>query len=499
MPLEPIEEARAFHLLGQFLMEALLTSNISFRSIGPRERASTTAPSEILSRQTSCATRMMSDAGSYGTSGSDIRREPGVSPNSPDLPVSDSSSRPPPKSEDHPRKRILFVDDEKSVLLVLQAFMQRLSSEWDAVCVESGPQALALMAQQPFDVIITDMRMPDMTGTELLNEVMKRYPRTVRIVLSGHADEQTVQDSVGVAHQWIAKPFDLKVLRSVLSLIASFHRRLEAPGIRELIGKIQHLPSAPQLYFEIIEALQSSTASIQTIAEIIGRDLSLTANILHLVNSAFFGCARSICDPNEAVQLLGVSRIRSLALIHHVFSSFDRRSYDELSVDEVWQHSLQTASWARQFVMWQGGGRMMEERAFTGGLLHDIGQLILAANLPTAYCEIRKLARSRKIPVYEAEQLVLKATHADVGAYLLSIWGLPIPLVETIALHHEPARAPDRTFSALAAVHLASAWSYEQTPSAREIPGSPLDMEYLAEVGVADQLVLWRQRLAHHY
>jgi HD-like signal output (HDOD) protein len=140
---------------------------------------------------------------------------------------------------------------------------------------------------------------------------------------------------------------------------------------------------------------------------------------------------------------------------------------------------------------------MMEEKAFTGGLLHDIGQLILAANLPAAYREIRALARSRRIPIYDAEKQVLKATHADIGAYLLSIWGLPIPLVETVGLHHEPGRAPERTFGALTAVHVASAWSYEQTPSAREIPVSPLDLDYLKETGVADRLDLWRQRLAN--
>ena len=192
--------------------------------------------------------------------------------------------------------------------------MQRLSDEWESACVESGEQALALIAQKPFDVVISDMRMPGMNGTELLNEVMKRSPRTVRIVLSGHADEQVVQESVGVAHQWVAKPFDLKMLRAILSRIAAFQGRLENPEIKELIGRIRQLPSTPRLYFQIIEALQSSTASTQTIAEIVARDPALTAKILHLVNSAFFGVARSISDAGEAVQLLGVSRIRSLAL-----------------------------------------------------------------------------------------------------------------------------------------------------------------------------------------
>jgi len=122
-----------------------------------------------------------------------------------------------------PRKRVLFVDDEQSVLSVLQAFMQRLTNEWEAACVEGGAQALALMAQKPFDVVITDMRMPGMSGTELLNEIMKRHPNAVRIVLSGHADEQTVQESVGVAHQWWPSRSISKMLRTILSRIAALH------------------------------------------------------------------------------------------------------------------------------------------------------------------------------------------------------------------------------------------------------------------------------------
>ncbi len=453
-------------------------------------------------RQSAAFPRTESITSMVATKGNGNDRESGawdapkLPPAAKDFGESASASPIQPTGNDRSRKRVLFVDDEQSVLSVLQAFMKRLSNEWDSVCVESGEQAMVLISQKPFDVVISDMRMPGMSGTELLNEVMKRSPRTVRIVLSGHADEQMVQECVGVAHQWVAKPFDLTMLRAILSRIAVFQGRLENPDLKELIGRIRHLPSTPKLYFQIIEALQSSTASTQTIAGIVARDPALTAKILHLVNSAFFGIARSISDAGEAVQLLGVSRIRSLALIHHVFSAFDHRTYDELSVEEIWQHSLQTAAWGRQIVLWEGGGRILEEKAFTGGLLHDIGQLILAANLPAAYREIRRLARDHRIPIYEAEKKILHATHADVGAYLLSIWGLPIPLVETVAHHHEPALAQERTFSALTAVHVACRWSYERMSSAREIPASPLDPDYLKEVGVANRLDLWRQRLA---
>ena len=477
-------------------MAAPFTSGSGILSVGPNIMAPECPRPGLTYPRTDRGVGVTAVASHGSGRKSDAQGGPQMHSASPGFGETASTSPIQPVRSDRPRRRVLFVDDEQSVLSVLQAFMQRLANEWEAACVEDGSQALALMAQKPFDVVITDMRMPGMNGTELLNEVMKRWPKTVRIVLSGHADEQMVQECVGLAHQWVAKPFDLKMLRTILSRIAAFQGRLESPEIRELIGKIRQLPSTPRLYFQIIEALQSSTSSTQTIAEIITRDPALTAKILHLVNSAFFGVARSVSDAGEAVQFLGVSRIRSLALIHHVFSAFEQRSYDQLSIEEVWQHSLQTAAWARQFVMWEGGGRGLEEEAFTGGLLHDIGQLILAANLPAAYREIRRLARDRRIPVYEAEKLILNATHADIGAFLLSIWGLPIPLVETVAHHHEPSLAHERTFSALTAVHVAAGWSYKQMASAREIPGSPLDLAYLEAVGIGSRLDLWRQRLA---
>lgn len=393
------------------------------------------------------------------------------------------------------KKRILFVDDERPVLAVLQALMRRMADDWETAVAPSGPEALALMEQEPFDVVISDMRMPGMSGAQLLNEVMRRHPKTVRIVLSGHADERTVQETVGVAHQWLAKPFDPQLLKTILRRISATRDWLNDPEIKSLIGRLTRLPSAPHVYYEILEALQSPDCSMQVIADVIARDPALTAKVLKLVNSAFFGMAREISSAAEAVQLLGVSRIRSLALTHHIFSTFDRHAYAELSVDEVWNHSLQTAVWARQLAHWQGSDRSVEDLAFTGGLLHDLGRLVIAANLPAAYREVCAEARGRGCAHLAVEKEILHATHADVGAYLLTIWGLPLALVETVALHHEPGLAPEPAVNALTAVHVASVWSYERTASARDIPGTPLDAGYLQRLGVFDQVTPWRQRL----
>jgi len=393
------------------------------------------------------------------------------------------------------KRRILFVDDEDGVLIVLKAFIQRVAEGWEGEFVKSGDAALQALTRRPFDVVVSDMRMPGISGTQLLNEVLRRYPWVIRIILSGHADEHTVQESVGIAHQWVAKPFDLQKFKALLDRIAASAGRMECQGLRELVGRMGHLPSFPQLYFDILRALQSSTCSAQTIADIVKRDPALSVKMLQLVNSAFFGMAREIANTTEAVQLLGVSRIRSLALTHHILSTFSQAALEGISLDEVWAHGLRTATWAQQLVSWQGGGRSDQDLAFTGGMLHDIGHLLFAVNLAEPSREILTLARERPCSLYEAEKTVLHNTHATVAAYLLGIWGLPIPLVETVALHHEPSASANRTFDALGAVHVASFWSYGQSRIGRTIPAVPLDMTYLREVGVHGKIEAWRAKL----
>lgn len=393
------------------------------------------------------------------------------------------------------KNRVLFVDDEQFVLLMLQGFMRRMRDGWDGEFAGGGHKALELMDKNPFDIIVSDMRMPEMSGAELLNQVMKRHPRTARIVLSGHAEEHLVLESIGVTHQWLVKPCELTILRSTLERISAFQRRLESPELKALIGQIKHLPSVPVIYHKILDALQDPNSSTQMIGEMVSQDPGLAAKLLQLTNSAFFGFARSVSSPVEAVQMLGVNRIRSLTLINHVCSAFEGETGLNSPMEELWQHSLHTAWLARQIVEIENGGANAAEQAFTSGLLHDIGHLMLLANLPEQCREVRELARSRKCPLYLAEKEVLKATHADVGAYLLSLWGLPLPLVEAVAFHHEPAQSSERDFSPLVAVHVANIWSRAQLASSPDIGATAIDLDYLKETGLHERLSIWQQQL----
>lgn len=393
------------------------------------------------------------------------------------------------------KTRILFVDDEPQVLKMLQLTLRSISDDWEMMFVESGAAALEIITQTPVDVVVSDMRMPEMSGAELLNEVMKRQPQTVRIILSGYADEEMVMKCVGATHQYLSKPFDPKHLKSSLSRINNLRQQMTNKELVAAVSGMKSIPSIPSMYFQIIDALQSPNASIQLIGEIVSTDASLTSKILQMVNSAYFGFATSVSSAEEAVQLLGVGRIRSLALCAHIFSSFDKSTLSQDTLDEIWNHSLVTGMAARRIAEIEGCADAMVEQAFTGGLLHDIGKLILAANRPEEYLELEQKAHAEKKALVELEQEFLKVNHAQVGAYLLGIWGLPMPLVEAVAWHHTPSLAGLPEFSALTAVHAANVLVCETNRNNKGLFFN-FDAAYLGQLALTDRVSFWREQLA---
>lgn len=391
---------------------------------------------------------------------------------------------------DAAKTRILFVDDEPGVLQLLRVALESMSDEWEMAFATSGKAALDLMERQAFDVVVTDMRMPEMNGAQLLNAVWKRYPATARLILSGYADEDLVMRCVGATHQFLLKPFNLQSLKTILHRIYQLRARVGSAEIRDLVTRKGALPSVPAIYLQILEALQDPECPVADIADIVAQDPGLTGRILQLVNSAFFGFASEISNAYEAVMLLGVGTIRSLALSLHLFSAFNPKSGNGFSVERVWSHSMRVGVLARKIVELEQGDQKMSEQAFTAGMMHDIGKLMLAENLPGIYLELTARAQKEKRLLFEAEKETLHATHAEAGAYLLDLWGLPAPLVEAIALHHEPGKTSESVFSPLTAVHVANAL---ESPSEDLDPNAnQLDLGYLTRIGMSDRLEHWR-------
>ena len=392
------------------------------------------------------------------------------------------------------KRRILFVDDESMILDGLRRMLHPMRCEWNISFAQSGHEALDILAGESFDVIITDVRMPGIDGSQLLREVTERHPQMVRIVLSGQAEDETVLQSVRHVHQYLSKPCDTEMLRSTIVRACALSDLLEDETLKRLISQMETLPSLPSLCRTIEQELRSPEASTRKIAEIISQDIGMSAKVLQLVNSAFFGIRQPVATPGQAAVLLGLETIRNLVLSVHLFAQFGQADLGGLSLEVLWNHSMNAGMYARQLAMSENMDSETVDHAFTGGLLHDAGKLVLAANLAEEYASVLTRASRTGIALYEAEREVFGSTHAEVGCYLMGLWGLPDPIVEALAFHHCPSRHGEEGFTPVTAVHVADILEHEMY-SAESIQASrEVDDAYLTHLGLSERQTEWRAR-----
>jgi HD-like signal output (HDOD) protein/ActR/RegA family two-component response regulator len=381
-------------------------------------------------------------------------------------------------------KRILFVDDEPRVLDGLQRMLYSFRNDWEMVFAGSGREALEKLAGSHFDVLITDVRMPQMSGIQLLAEVVERYPEVVRMVLSGQYRQEMTLSSVTLAHQYIAKPCDAQQLRLALDRALNLRLLLDNPALKQVISRIRSVPSLPRIYTQLMQAIQSPDATPEEIGRIIAQDLGMSAKVLQLVNSSFFGIQRRITSPAAAVVYLGTETIRALALTVSVFSEFDTARVPSFSLEKLSNHGILVGSLARQITSSLGLSNAEVEDTFLAGLLHELGRLVLASNYPEEYESAIRRTQADEMTLDQAEQQVFGTTHAPVGAYLLWLWGLPGSAAEIVAHYAQPGSGPHH--ATLAAVHVAAALAKKQAEQ-------NIDLEYLDEMGFAHHLPEWRQ------
>jgi putative nucleotidyltransferase with HDIG domain len=375
--------------------------------------------------------------------------------------------------------RIVFVDDELNILQAMGRSFHSMRNEWNMEFLTNGAAALESLARAPADVIVSDMRMPGMDGWQLLAEVKRLYPQTVRLVLSGHADPSSVMLAVGTAQLYLAKPCEAGSLKAAIVQTQMLRQLLSCDRLALLVGEVGMLPSAPTAFQEILVCLQNPTASLTDAAQIIGRDVAMTANIMKLVNSAFFGSRRPITTIDRAVAYLGMDTLGALVLGNSVFQSGVATGIEGFSLEQLWQHSEQTAAAARAIALSENLPAAKADEAFLAGVLHDVGKVVFAT-------------KAAVLPIGKIDIVAqMEAHHAEVGAYLLGIWGFPNSIVEAVAFHHTPNRASEKGFGLSGIVHVADRLVHLRNESRSASIDTGLQPEYLASLGLDHCLPKW--------
>ncbi|MFC2170589.1 HDOD domain-containing protein [Calditrichota bacterium] len=387
--------------------------------------------------------------------------------------------------------KILFVDDEQFVLDGLRRNLSHMRSEWQMSFANDGRKALEILGQEQYDVIVSDLRMPGMDGVALLEEVKNNYPEMIRIILSGYSSEEAVLKVVNTAHQFLSKPCQESELVAAVKQAKRVRQLLSDKDLKLLASKLSKIPSVPLLYTKLIKELQSEDSSIRNVGNIIVQDAGMTAKILQLVNSAFFGLPKRITNPVIAVNLLGINTILALVLSVKIFEEFDVSKTEILSIDEVFEHGFTTATYARAIAKAENFKVPDIDDSFVAGILHDCGRLLLIGNIPEVYSEVCRLAELNKLSIEYAEKQEFKVTHAELGAYLLGIWGLPDTIINAVAYHHNPLDSMSNTCDTIMVVYMANKIANALQSNQAENINETLDMNYLERINSADKVQRW--------
>ncbi len=372
---------------------------------------------------------------------------------------------------------VLFVDDDPNVIRGLKRMLHQLRKKWSLYFAESGEEALRILDKNKIDVIVSDMRMPKMDGAELLSKVKEIHPEVVRIILSGHSDKEMALNSTIAAHQFLAKPCDSEKIKSTIQKTFNLRHKLKNKKLLKIITGIGILPTLPDVYLKIEKEMAAKDYSIKRIGEIISTDISISAKILQLVNSSFFGHSMKITNPEQAVSYLGTKIIKSLILQMSVFSFYNISPEHKMFLDSLWSHSIGVGNNAKKIIRSESSKKHALDDAYIAGILHDVGKISLL-QVPDYYENIYSFLIGKNIHFSLAEHELLGTTHAEVGACLLSLWGFSHSVVEAVAYHHNPSDLGGDENPILTAVHLANTFTNI----------SNLDAKYLKNLGIDNKL-----------
>lgn len=390
-------------------------------------------------------------------------------------------------------KRIVFVDDEVKILEGLRRLMRSLRHEWEMEFFDSPSAALERLEAAPADVVVSDIRMPVMDGSQFLTEVQNRWPATIRIVLSGQCDRDVVFRAVRPAHQFLTKPCNPDLLRSTLARLKELRERVINETIRSQISAISSLPVSCGSYRRLIELLRSGNTTVTEVAQVMDSNVSMAAKVMQLVSSDFFGSQQRLCVPFLAVQRLGIEVIRPLVLEYQLFSRDPFGPEMAPWVEHYEKMSSGIARCAQKIAEHEASDESTIVTSYLAGLFCKIGIAVFASVDPVKYRQVLRLAlgdENRELT--EVEHQVYGVVRSEVAAYLLALWGLPSEVVQTVMYADVPAKSQESAFGPVTAVHVAQHFVVASMESIREL-ARPLDEEFLKAVGCYHRLDDWRR------
>ncbi len=332
------------------------------------------------------------------------------------------------------QQRILLVDDDGDVLAGLRRALRRQRERLVVETAGSAEAALEAMAREPADVVVSDMRMPGTDGVALLEQVQERWPATVRILLSGWADGAAVTRACSVAHRYLLKPCETETLRREVLQVCDAREMLPDAGLRRTFGALGSLPGLPATVALLASLPEDGDARTRAIEAAVKSDVALAVRVMQVTCSPSFSASRPPTGIHGALRLMGPGLLRDIAATLEPLDADETLPGAISSLERLGRHA-RVAARTMRIIAPDGSD---DDALVTAALLHDAGRLAVLARLPARYLEVLQASTAAGVGIEEAERDNLGATHAQIGAYLLSLWGLPAPIVTAVGHHHDP-------------------------------------------------------------
>ncbi len=357
------------------------------------------------------------------------------------------------------RKRILFVDDEVKVLKSFETLFA--DTDYEIIAAENGMQALDIIENQEIDLIISDMRMPNMTGYELLSEVKKKSPNIVRVLLSVPAEERVIFDSLqkNIAKLYFLKPWEDSNIINAIDNVFKMEDLINNNNnnVLRLIKSADELPTIQASYQRITDEIEKN-AEIYKIVEAIEADNSIATKLLHIINSSHYGVKTG--SIKRAVAYLGLDNVKNIVITSAFVDSLGFESKDKKILKAIWKKSF-ISNRIVSYIYSEFLNKRVPEIEMNAGLLSNIGMAFMIHNFHDRYKEIFEEIKTQDISIIELENKCFGTNHQEVGGYLLRWWDIPLPIVEASLYHHDPFNESIINKQIVFVTHIAEKYAWE--------------------------------------
>ncbi len=342
------------------------------------------------------------------------------------------------KAIDPSKLNVLLVDDQPQVLSGLRRNLSIEEEDWLVHAAASGPLALEAMALNEYDIVVSDLRMPGMSGAEFLQIARDRYPNALRFILSGYADQDLMLKASGVAHRYLTKPCETAELVAAIKQVLMTQRLIHDDNVLAICHKINELHVENGPISRLLALTDDPECDTGEVIGLIERNPSLHATVLRISNGAFFGRGGTIDTLQDSMQILGLDLLRNIALIEMAKTHLKLSEYGRRCADRIMEHCVETSLRIPRLGKLVGRDLSLQRRLASAAILHDLGKLVLLAYDEKRFVSTCSRSLAERRPSHELEAEIFGCDHAALGGYIFELWGLPESLIRAIAWHHRP-------------------------------------------------------------